>query len=163
MHLVLDPYYQKLSFFLLNVNTRTQAFYTSTLGFLLLMSNAIKKFKVWIKTPTSSICSLQCSLFIWTQLTFLCKQIKNQKVTKDICIYSIMTVKVNACAVSKESLKIFGLLFYNCISWLSLRWSSLEKRREFLSLVQCYNIFFVKSLNPGVISKVGWVWSSGWT
>ena len=42
MYLVLDPYYQKLSFFLLNVNALTQAFYTSTLGFLLLMSNAIK-------------------------------------------------------------------------------------------------------------------------
>ena len=24
-------------------------------------------------------------------------------------------------------------------------------------------IIIVKGLNPGVISKVGWVWSSGWT
>ena len=43
---------------------------------------------------------------------------------------------------SKESLKIFGLPLHNCISWLSLWWSSLEKRREFLSLVQCYKIVF---------------------
>ena len=26
-----------------------------------------------------------------------------------------------------------------------------------------YKSNFVKGLNPGVISKVGWVWSSGWT
>ena len=44
---------------------------------------------------------------------------------------------------SQESQKIFGLPFHNCIyCWLSLRWSSLEKRREFLSLAQCYKIFF---------------------
>ena len=44
---------------------------------------------------------------------------------------------------SQESQKIFGLPFHNCIyCWLSLRWSSLEKHREFLSLVQRYKIFF---------------------
>ena len=30
-------------------------------------------------------------------------------------------------------------------------------------LIQTYRSCFMKGLNPGVISKVGWVWSSGWT
>ena len=32
-----------------------------------------------------------------------------------------------------------------------------------ISLTVRNPLFMEKGLNPGVISKVGWVWSSGWT